>query len=111
MLARTRIASLLAPIFLLVATAAFAVTEQELLIRADVLDAARDAWLTDAQTAQPEDYAALVAEHDDLEADRLDLEADRETLQGCGCTQLDGLIAEIGTAATGADEIIDQWGL
>ena len=103
----TRILAALAAV-LLVTTVAWAVTEAELIEQATELEADyQDLKVLVVAHVGPK--SAREAAYAALEAQRAQLKADRATLQGCGCGELDGLIADIDVLSDDIQRALDEW--
>ena len=98
--------------FMALATAAWAVTEQELEDRATVLYADYldlETRIDACPDGNCQEASSLVDELDALGVELVQLHADRDTLTGCGCQTLDSLIQGIDDLDEELNVIVGNW--
>lgn len=109
MIRRFPFAPALAFAFAALATVVLAFTAEELLGRAQALQADVADLADRAEVAVPAEYSGLIAEYQQLQSEHAQLDADRATLGSCSCAELDAALAALDDQFDGLGVIIDTW--
>lgn len=108
-----KVQRLTAPLLLLlIAGAAWALTEQDLQDEADRLSgvlATLDAQIDACPGGTCGGAAQIVSDHDDAANDLAQLAGDRASLPGCSCVQVDADLADLEATLGVQDDTIGDW--